>query len=239
MTGPIATAIAIEEKLLSNYLRDKAGYSPAQISAAIYKLTTEANDSHRGLYGNNHAVYKLLRYGVDVKTEAGKPTDKIWLINWDRPEENDFAIAEEVTLKRGHERRPDLVLYINGIAIGVIELKRSSIGIGEGIRQTYEERAKKLFVDEPANMKLLVVVAKLLTGFDAPSCTYLYIDKTMRDHDLFQAICRTNRLDGEDKDFGYIVDYKDLFKNLVARLCAEEHGLRFQPVVTPGSKTSP
>ena len=64
-------------------------------------------------------------------------------------------------------------------------------------------------------MKLLVVVDKLLTGFDAPPCTYLYIDKSMQDHGLFQAICRTNRLDGEDKDFGYIVDYKDLFKKLI------------------------
>jgi type I restriction enzyme, R subunit len=58
---------------------------------------------------------------------------------------------------------------------------------------------------------LLIVVDKLLTGFDAPSCTYLYIDKSMQDHGLFQAICRVNRLDGETKDFGYIVDYKDLF----------------------------
>ena len=80
--------------------------------------------------------------------------------------------------------------------------------------ETYEERAKELFVGEPANMKLLVVVDKLLTGFDAPPCTYLYIDKSMQDHGLFQAICRTNRLDGEDKDFGYIVDYKDLFKKV-------------------------
>ena len=63
-------------------------------------------------------------------------------------------------------------------------------------------------------MRLLIVVDKLLTGFDAPACTYLYIDKSMQDHGLFQAICRTNRLDGEDKDFGYIVDYKDLFKKV-------------------------
>lgn len=63
-------------------------------------------------------------------------------------------------------------------------------------------------------MKLLIVVDKLLTGFDAPSATYLYIDKQMRDHGLFQAICRVNRLDGDDKDYGYIVDYKDLFKSL-------------------------
>src|SRR5437879_2748012 len=63
-------------------------------------------------------------------------------------------------------------------------------------------------------MKLLIVVDKLLTGFDAPSATYLYIDKQMRDHGLFQAICRVNRLDGDDKEYGYIVDYKDLFKSL-------------------------
>ena len=80
--------------------------------------------------------------------------------------------------------------------------------------ETYEEWAKALFVEQPANMKLLVVVDKLLTGFDAPPCTYLYIDKSMQDHGLFQAICRVNRLDGEDKDFGYIVDYKDLFKKV-------------------------
>jgi type I restriction enzyme R subunit len=58
------------------------------------------------------------------------------------------------------------------------------------------------------------VVDKLLTGFDAPSATYLYIDKQMRDHGLFQAICRVNRLDGDDKDYGFVIDYKDLFKNL-------------------------
>lgn len=125
----------IEEKLLADYLCDKAGYSPAQISAAIYKLTTEANNSNRGLYGNNHEVYKLLRYGVPVKVEAGEPTETVHLINWHQPTENDFAIAEEVTLKGGHTRRPDLILYVNGIAIGVIELKNSRISIGDGIRQ--------------------------------------------------------------------------------------------------------
>ena len=80
--------------------------------------------------------------------------------------------------------------------------------------ETYEDQAKARFIKEPANMKLLIVVDKLLTGFDAPPCTYLYIDKSMQDHGLFQAICRTNRLDTDDKDFGYIVDYKDLFKKV-------------------------
>ena len=80
--------------------------------------------------------------------------------------------------------------------------------------EDFETEAKRKFVEEPYNMKLLIVVDKLLTGFDAPPCTYLYIDKTMHDHGLFQAICRVNRLDGESKEFGYIVDYKQLFGEL-------------------------
>ena len=75
----------------------------------------------------------------------------------------------------------------------------------------YEDEAKRRFIEEPANLKLLIVVSKLLTGFDAPSCTYIYLDNELRDHNLFQAICRTNRLDGDDKDYGHIVDFKELF----------------------------
>jgi type I restriction enzyme R subunit len=81
-------------------------------------------------------------------------------------------------------------------------------------REDFEKAAKKQFIYEPANMQLLIVVDKLLTGFDAPSCTYLYIDKQMQDHGLFQAICRVNRTESEDKDFGYIVDYQNLFNSL-------------------------
>lgn len=84
--------------------------------------------------------------------------------------------------------------------------------------EDFEAEAKRKFIDEPAQMKLLIVVDKLLTGFDAPPCTYLYIDKSMYDHGLFQAICRVNRLDGEGKDFGYIVDYKQLFGDLADAL---------------------
>jgi type I restriction enzyme R subunit len=78
----------------------------------------------------------------------------------------------------------------------------------------YEDEVKRRFIEEPADMKLLIVVSKLLTGFDAPSCTYIYLDQELRDHNLFQAICRTNRLDGDDKDYGYIVDFKELFGNV-------------------------
>ena len=80
--------------------------------------------------------------------------------------------------------------------------------------EEFEKEVKNRFVKEPGQMRLLIVVDKLLTGFDAPSATYLYIDKQMRDHGLFQAICRVNRLDGDDKEYGYIIDYKDLFNSL-------------------------
>ncbi len=77
--------------------------------------------------------------------------------------------------------------------------------------KAYEDEAKRRFIEEPAKLKLLIVVSKLLTGFVAPSCTYIYLDNELRDHHLFQAICRTNRLDGDDKDYGHIVDFKELF----------------------------
>lgn len=80
--------------------------------------------------------------------------------------------------------------------------------------ETFEKEAKDKFINQPNQMKLLIVVDKLLTGFDAPPATYLYIDKSMQDHGLFQAICRVNRLDSDDKEYGYIVDYKDLFRSL-------------------------
>ena len=124
----------IEEGLLRDYL-SKCNYSPEQISRAIYLLKTEAENPNRSLYENNKAVYSLLRYGVPVKIEAGKVTDTVKLINWIEPEKNDFVIAEEVTLRGNYERRPDLVLYINGIAVAVIELKNSYVSIGDGIRQ--------------------------------------------------------------------------------------------------------
>jgi len=125
----------IEEGLLTAYLT-RNGYSAAQISIALYRMRTEADNHSRSAYGNNQAVYNLLRYGVPVKIEIGKVTETVRLVNWQEPQKNDFSIAREVTLRGGQERRPDIVLYVNGIAVGVIELKNSRISIGEGIRQS-------------------------------------------------------------------------------------------------------
>ena len=124
----------IEEAYLTSWLT-KQGYSPAQASQAINLLKRRADKDSRALYYINRDVYHTLRYGVPVKVEAGAVTETVQLIDWKTPANNDFAIAEEVTLKGAHERRPDLVLYVNGIALGVIELKSSRVTIGDGIRQ--------------------------------------------------------------------------------------------------------
>jgi type I restriction enzyme, R subunit len=124
----------VEVALLTAYLA-KRGYSTAQISRALDRLRTEANNPNRSLYDNNKAVYSLLRYGVQVQAAAGENTETVWLIDWNDPSQNDFAVAEEVTLHGNHDRRPDVVLYVNGIAVGVVELKNSRVSVGHGIRQ--------------------------------------------------------------------------------------------------------
>jgi type I restriction enzyme R subunit len=155
----------IEESLLSTYL-DKSGYSQAEIGSALHKLRTEADNHSRNLYHNNQAVYKLLRYGVPAKTEAGKATETVHLINWTEPDKNDFAIAEEVTLKGNHERRPDIVLYVNGIAIGVLELKNSRVSIGDGIRQNLSNQQPEF------NARFFSTVQFVFAGNDSEGLQY-------------------------------------------------------------------
>jgi type I restriction enzyme, R subunit len=155
----------IEEGLLSAWLT-RNGYTDLQIAAASYRLRTEANNHNRTLYGNNQAVYTLLRYGVPVKTEAGKVAETVHLINWQTPEDNDFSIAEEVTLKGGLERRIDLVFYVNGIAIGTLELKNSRVTIGDGIRQSLSNQQSEF------NAWFFTTVQVVFAGSDSQGLQY-------------------------------------------------------------------
>jgi type I restriction enzyme R subunit len=155
----------VDEATLTAWLT-KRGHSAAEIGAALHKLRTAAANHSRGLYGNNQAVYTLLRYGVTVKTEAAKVSETVALIDWAHPERNDFAIAEEVTLTGGYERRPDLVLYVNGIAVGVIELKNSRTTIGDGIRQLLSNQRPEF------NAWFFATVQLVVAGSDSEGLQY-------------------------------------------------------------------
>jgi hypothetical protein len=110
--------------MLRQFLRETQGYGDELSARALHLLGKEAGDTSRSLYDRNKAVYRLLRYGVPVKLGAGEQTETVWLIDWKRPERNHFAFAEEVTVAapsaKAHTKRPDIVLYVNGIALGVL-----------------------------------------------------------------------------------------------------------------------
>ncbi|MEK6764854.1 MAG: type I restriction endonuclease subunit R [Planctomycetota bacterium] len=137
----------IEEEILTAWLADpKKGYSQNLIGKALHEFGKVANDQSKSLYDVNKEVHSMLRYGVTVQPEImGQKKPTVWLIDWKNPLENDFAIAEEVTIKGIHKKRPDIVLYINGIALGVLELKRSTVSISEGIRQNLDNQ-KHIFI---------------------------------------------------------------------------------------------
>ncbi|SOC24369.1 type I restriction endonuclease subunit R [Stappia indica] len=138
----------IEDEYLRPFL-ERQGYPPELITRAIQQLTKVASDQSRSLYDTNRAVYDLLRYGVKVKADVGDQTRTVWLIDWAKPEANHFAIAEEVAVKpagdKSFGKRPDLVIYVNGIALGVLELKRSTVSVSQGIRQSLDNQ-KPVFI---------------------------------------------------------------------------------------------
>ena len=138
----------IDDALARQFLK-KQGYDDALITKALHQLNKVAGDQTKSLYDCNKAVYELLRYGVKVKADVGDNTQTVWLIDWKNPLNNHFAIAEEVTVKgadaKANSKRPDVVIYVNGIALGVLELKRSTVSVSEGIRQNLDNQ-KKLFI---------------------------------------------------------------------------------------------
>ncbi|HQT80069.1 MAG TPA: HsdR family type I site-specific deoxyribonuclease, partial [Rhodopila sp.] len=200
----------IEGDLLETWLK-KRGHSHAQVIAVLHKLRTEASNPSRTLYANNQAVYGLLRYGVGVKLSASENEIPVPLIDWTHPDNNDFAIAQEVTLKGGHERRPDLVLYVNGIAIGVLELKNSRKSIGDGIRQNLSNQKPEF------NAWFFSTVQFVLAGNDSEGLRYgtigteekyfLQWKEDEADNDGFKLdkylgkICRKDRLIELMRDF--------------------------------------
>ena len=152
----------IETELLTKFLIRK-GYSPVLINRALKELQDAAGDQSVNLYDLNEQTYKKLRYGVKVSESVGQHKITVQFVDWEHPLENDFYIAEEVTIKH---KRPDLVLYINGIAFAVIELKRSTVSMSEGIRQNLTNQRPDMI------MQFFATVGLVLAGNDSEGARY-------------------------------------------------------------------
>ena len=156
----------IEEEYLRTWL-SKQGVDDAMVNNAIRKFKQAANmGDGKKLYHANKEVYSLLRYGVKVSQGQSENTKTVWLIDWGNPQNNDFAIAEEVSVKGENTKRPDVVLYVNGIALGVIELKRSSVSVTEGIRQNLDNQ-KKTFIRD-----FFTTIQLVMAGNDSEGLRY-------------------------------------------------------------------
>ncbi|HEX7331077.1 MAG TPA: type I restriction endonuclease subunit R [Pyrinomonadaceae bacterium] len=161
---------AIEEALLTDWLKHQ-GHNDKIISKVLFELgKAAALGGSKTLYDANRAVYGLLRYGVKVKPEIGEQNITVWLIDWANPERNDFAIAEEVTIAGENKKRPDIVLYVNGIALGVLELKRSIVSVSQGIRQNLDSQ-KKVFIQP-----FYTTVQLVMAGSDTEGLRYSVIE---------------------------------------------------------------
>jgi len=155
----------IEEGLLSNYLQEN-GFTQTLIKKAIYELKKVAGVQNKNLYGINKDVYTILRYGAKVREDVGENTQTVRLIDWENPQNNHFAIAEEVSIKGENRKRPDIVIYVNGIALGVLELKRSTVSVSEGIRQNLDNQ-KSMFI-----MPFFATVQLVMAGNDTEGVRY-------------------------------------------------------------------
>ena len=155
----------IEEELLRTYLQ-RNGYSDRLIGKAIYELSKVAGVQNKNLYNINKDVYTILRYGAKVKEDVGENTQTVRLIDWENPGNNHFAIAEEVSIKGENRKRPDIVIYVNGIAIATLELKRSTVSVTEGIRQNLDNQ-KSIFI-----MPFFATVQLIMAGNDTEGLRY-------------------------------------------------------------------
>lgn len=151
----------VNEAVLREFLANKQKLTPNQISGVIAKLKQTVHcTSKAALYNANKETYRILRFPVPIPTEPGKPQKQAWLVDWVTPSNNVFSIAEEVRVATAggevQHRRPDVCLYVNGILFAVIELKKATVSIEEGVRQNWRNQQEGEIPDFFATAQLLV-----------------------------------------------------------------------------------
>jgi len=195
----------IEKGLLVAWLK-RQGVSDVLITRALRELeNASALGEGRHLYDANKDVYRLLRYGVKVKDGVGEQTRTVWLIDWENPHNNDFSIAEEVAVQGENKKRPDIVLYVNGIALGVIELKRSSVSVTEGIRQNLDNQKKSFIRNFFTTMQLT------MAGNDTEGLRYGTVQTPEKHYYQWK--------EEADNPFGYSLDFH------LAMMCGKQRFL--------------
>lgn len=197
--------VPVEENILRSFLIDTQGYSKTLADKAIDKFIRAVSSLGTGLYDANKEVYKLLRYGVNVREEIGEAKENVYLIDWSEPAKNDFAVAEEVAFAGKHTKRPDVVIYVNGIALGVVELKRSKVSVSEGIRQNLDNQSDDFIP------KFFTTMQLVMAGSDAQGLRYGTIETTEKYYLRWK--------EDSVKEFDYSLD-----KNL-AQLCEKDRFL--------------
>src|SRR5690606_32964853 len=114
----------VEQELLKSNLLQR-GYSETLANKAVKEVYDLANTNAGSLYARDIAIESLVRDGVTARPEVGEHCEAIFPVGWKDCHRNEFGIAEEVTFAKGqHIRGPDMVLDVNGIALGVLQLKR-------------------------------------------------------------------------------------------------------------------
>ncbi len=198
----------------------------AAIDAAYEELTGELSDLDRDTLGKAAARMEVLvkvperiqNICADVAKhfqEKVKPNGfKAMLVTFDR--ESCLLYKAELD-KYLPPEASDIVISVSGNNPRYTPYKRD---------RDSEEKLLDRYRDPNDPLQIIIVTAKLLTGFDAPILQAMYLDKPMRDHTLLQAITRTNRTFGDKKSHGLIVDYLGIFDDVAKSLEFDEEGFR-------------
>lgn len=218
-----------------DFSKEPIHLSPTTIDKAIKELDVSLD---KGLKEANREITDLLIYGTTTQTESqkGKKSQNLRYIDFDNPSNNHFCVTEEFSIKRkmtdieGDTRRPDLVLFINGIPFCVIELKKSKINIQEGISQLIRNQNEKKEI--PHLFKFIQICiagnnqeAKYGTIFTSSEFYSLWEEESKKDNPFTPQAYGINIPDALDKLFASLL-HKNRILDLIESFIIFDGGVK-------------